>query len=469
MKRKLSQFGFAAMFAAIALASCSSNDDAITQDNGNKEPAVTPNIGLVQAPELKCSSSDIEIFAGANWSYNVSSYEKNPTNKYYAFVDEFKDQIPAKGRVGGTMLEDYNNSAYSYINYSKSIYAESASLDEEAAIVKYIKEHPDEGTKEFNHCNYFAQFVGWSMDSYPMRFVTDPGYTSSQGSLRNLYNPRLVDDNGKVKALQSSATWEGFPRQLILNTPIKNVKYLSSQSGKDVEGLYKFYTIEYKGETNTYLGLDFYSDCSDKSSTPYYVDADGVYNDYIIKLIPVHKAVEAPNDGAVEVNLAAKDFKDGEAAKLAVHVRDTSNFKVFIPMDYKYCCPVDDMYIVEKHDKGSFSYNEQEATELTREIDGETVTFKITYAENGIYVESAGISKKVLKYCRNVFGDGLTFEVELYFNEELKRDALITQLNQSTITFTDKEPGTYINTISAKNVDEAGRLLDCTVTKTAAE
>lgn len=166
----------------------------------------------------------------------------------------------------------------------------------------------------------------------------------------------------------------------------------------------------------------------------------------------------------MEVNLAAQDHKDDETSKLSVHVRDTVNFKVFIPVPATAYCAADDFYIVEKH-YDNMSYNEQAST-LEREINGQKVTIKLTYAPEGIYIESEGINAKVLEYCRNVYGDGITFEVwNAYNTEALSHLQLIQYLNQATIEFLDNQPGEYVNTIIDTNIDAEGNKLDCTVTK----
>ena len=171
----------------------------------------------------------------------------------------------------------------------------------------------------------------------------------------------------------------------------------------------------------------------------------------------------------MEVNLAAQDHKDEESSKLSVHVRDTVDFKVFIPVSNQYYCAKDDMFIVEKHYE-NLSYNEINST-LERVIDGQTVKLTVTYAAEGIYIESEGINAKVLKYCRNVFGDGITFEVWNYYNSSITRQQLLNLLNQSTIEFKPVQPREYINAFNKDedgnyvNYDGEGNLLDCTVTK----
>lgn len=157
---------------------------------------------------------------------------------------------------------------------------------------------------------------------------------------------------------------------------------------------------------------------------------------------PADPEVKA-NGGSVEVNLALNEEHekdDWKESHLSVHVRDTTDFTLFMPIEAEYYCPQDDMMIVQKHDT-NFVYNETSET-LSMVIDGQTVTLDVTFAANGITFQSHGINAKVLKYCRDTYGDGITFEVRNYYNDALSRTDIQRKLNQSTISFTNA-PNTY--------------------------
>lgn len=157
---------------------------------------------------------------------------------------------------------------------------------------------------------------------------------------------------------------------------------------------------------------------------------------------PTDPEVKA-NGGSVEVNLALNDEHekdDWKESHLSVHVRDTTDFTLFMPIEAEYYCPQDDMMIVQKHDT-NYVYNETSET-LSMVIDGQTVTLDVTFAANGITFQSHGINAKVLKYCRDTYGDGITFEVRNYYNDALTRSEIQSKLNQSTISFTNA-PNTY--------------------------
>lgn len=174
----------------------------------------------------------------------------------------------------------------------------------------------------------------------------------------------------------------------------------------------------------------------EKENTP---DPDDPYNN-------PEKPEYYENKAHVEVNLSVNDKKetgDYIATKLSIHVRDTTDVEVFIPVGADYYCEADDMYIVELHDS-VYVYNE--LTEQTQiEVAGQTVTLTVTFENGGIRVTTDGVNAEVLKYCRENFGDGITFEVWNYYKDNTTRDELKPSLDASTITFLDKEPDYYIN------------------------
>ncbi len=436
---------FMSAVAGLALASCSNVDE---------ETQILPqqqlSFNLKKAPEMKCSSNDIELGAKAGWWYYKEQHEIE------GMFPHFAENMP-----------------------------EAITEDEQAFVLQYLAEHPNEGSTEFNHYNYFIQYLGGSNQVYDTTTPDWNGVDYKVTGSKQMDYIRLVDQNNDVKHVNDYNV-NGGPVALILNLKITEAIYHDSWGDKNQEhNNYLFYTIEYNGKKNMYLCFDYTMEKNDQSS----VAPDGVYNDYVIKITPACGEVETPNvdpddptpgvdpedpavvvkEGEVEVNLAVQDHKDENSSKLSVHVRDTVNFKVFIPVSDQYYCNEDDMYIVEKHYE-NMTYNVNNAT-VEREIAGQKVVLNITYAAEGIYIESEGINAKVLEYCREVYGDGITFEVWNYYNSAISRDELITLLNQATIEFTDNEPQNYIcakpldENGDYKNRDEEGRLLDCTVEK----
>lgn len=167
------------------------------------------------------------------------------------------------------------------------------------------------------------------------------------------------------------------------------------------------------------------------------------------------------NGGSVEVNLAMNaEHEQGDwlESHLSIHVRDTTDVTLFIPVGAQYYCPQDDMMIIQKHDV-AYQYNEQTET-MSMTVGGNAVTLKVKYAMDGITITTEGVNADVLKYCRDTYHDGIVFEIRNYYNNSLNRTQLQPLLNNSTISFTNA-PNTYV---CAKGlVDGIEDTLACTV------
>lgn len=440
------------------LAACSSSDE-LSDDFGNDASQSPTAIKLANDVQLNCSSNSVVLGQYDAWYYKVQDWENATKEHMPSTYACFADNAPAKGN------------------------GEAVSEAEKEKVLAYIAAHPNEGTTEFNHYNYFIQYVGGSYDNYTA--ADYPGLTDHNGAAKSVIGSAqfdyivFVDQNGEEKRI-TDYNAGGGPRQLILNTKIADAQYHDSWGDKNnmKSGLYRFYTID----GNLYLCYDY---ATEKNSGETFA-GDGVYNDYVIKIIPacgnddssdkdnpstpdtpvVPSDTTIANNGHVEVNLAVNDrHENGDwiASHLSVHVRDTVNFEIFLPVRDIYYCAADDMLIVEKHDV-SMTYNKV-STQIERVIAGQTVKFYVNFAPEGIYITSEGINSKVLEYCRNVYADGLTFEVWNYYNSSLTRENLVDILNQSTIKFTDRKPKEYRNTIVDTNRESGtGVLLDCIVT-----
>lgn len=174
-------------------------------------------------------------------------------------------------------------------------------------------------------------------------------------------------------------------------------------------------------------------------------------------------------NGSVEVNFSIYDRKyEANETKLSIHVRDTTDVTIVIPTPADYYCPVDDMLIVQKHDIAQV-YKTSSTVDM--DINGNKVSLTTTYAEDGITISTNGINADVLKYLRNTYGDGLTFEINSYFATErldargnkvaVTRDEIQAMLNRSTISFTNT-PKFYLNAFGV--INNAIIPNDCNVT-----
>lgn len=226
---------------------------------------------------------------------------------------------------------------------------------------------------------------------------------------------------------------------------------------------------------------------------------DWDYNDWILKITPAGNQPNVwtgddPEDptldpttpdqpsipafkNEVEVNLhGVEKGADGYLeSHLSIHVRYATNVEIFIPVPKEYYCDVDDMYIFEDRWEGGYGYGptpeDKEGKNIytiSYIINDVEISLTIKYEEEGIRITTDGINQDVIDYCRENYGDGITFEVWNYFNdpEKLKEagiekgislSKLHEYLNQATIEFLDYIPEYYVNAFA----EEDGN--DCTV------
>lgn len=161
-------------------------------------------------------------------------------------------------------------------------------------------------------------------------------------------------------------------------------------------------------------------------------------------------------DSEVEVNLAINDQHTAQGindlvSKLSIHVRYPGDVQIFIPIEQKWYCSQDDLYILNNHQEGNFIHGGPET--ISYNVGGYNVSLTFKYNDNGIYVTTGGINSQVFDHCVRNFGDGINFEVYMYMNDQanLTMDWFKRVLNGSTIKFIDKDeynvgyPNYYIN------------------------
>jgi len=251
-----------------------------------------------------------------------------------------------------------------------------------------------------------------------------------------------------------------------------------------LDNKYHYEYIVLKIDGSYYIGFDFYAHGTDVN--PYSknqdVERDWVFDDWIVKVSPaqpingeqedpdLHEATEGPANpedpglrkGEVEVNLsmnAVRDENDYIFTKLSLHIRDTTDLEVFIPITPEYYCEADDMDIVLSHQQGIEIHSPQ-PDRIEYEINGYMVVATVSYEASGIRIKTEGIVPEVLKFLRDSYADGLTIQIWNYYNTyalERGRAELKKILDRSTITFKTK-PENYVNAIVE------GNPLDCVVT-----
>ena len=199
----------------------------------------------------------------------------------------------------------------------------------------------------------------------------------------------------------------------------------------------------------------------------------------------------------VEINLSLQDahkLASGEnkyavadlVSHLSIHVRSYTDVKVTLPVPAAIYCDQDDLYIYNERAAG-FSYEGSvhkatyelpanqiyyvseynEATNKYEDVKYKTsedveVTLTVKFNEavaavegstpgtpGSIEIETSGITKEVIDYCKYIYGDGLNFDAYNYYNRANQDDLanydqysvaqLLQKLNDSNVQFLGSE------------------------------
>ena len=406
---------FVMAMVALGLAACTTADD-VPQPAPVEEEAVAVN--LAQAPDFKVYSnghvlgtSMVQTRTYGNGSF---VYQKPNSDGTYPGYSEFDSKTPSEPTAA-----------------------------EKEYVLNYIKEHSDEGLDSCPFTEYFIQNIGSSYDTYTTTAKINGDRQTNDVTGGNQMDQLYI--NGKhMNDFNITSGWTA----LVLNNPVTNCYYHDSWGENGFRyDVWKLYNIPGYG---WYLGFDYKTE---KNSTGQRFDGDGIYNDWVVKLVPAIDNTPVDNPDAsksqVEINLSVNDEKEKDdqvATKLSIHVRAVTDVEVFIPIKEELYCDVDDMYIIEKKD---VKYTYGDSNSFTMNINGDDVKFETAFEANGIRVKVTGITQNVIDYCNQTYGDGVTFEVWNYYNETTVRDDIKAVCDKATVTFS-KNPDTYINAFHKK-------------------
>lgn len=133
----------------------------------------------------------------------------------------------------------------------------------------------------------------------------------------------------------------------------------------------------------------------------------------------------------VEVDVHQQEHKDWNEIKTTIHMRDTVDVEVFLPIDYQ--AQADDFDIRVGKD---FDYiTELKNTKVT--IAGQTYDVEVS-----IKHEAAGIrilvkpNREALIAARKEYEDGITFEVHSYVTQGIPNEVIWDKLKKTTVTLT---------------------------------
>ena len=470
--RKDYAYGVAVMAILLSgvISSCSNE---IENERGYSEE---PVLNLVRTP-------DIRLYSGNNVLYTSLTRGDVSVNVNYFKIQDF----------GGGKSDWMKNQYPVLYQYFDNAPAKSTDRDEQVsqaekdAVMAYLAAHPYEGSTTCDLTTYFIQNVGSSDSKYQLEF--------KNGAF--VHHTQEVIGGNQMDYLEFNGTHifdynaHNGPRALCVNIPLVSPSYRDSYANLKQDNHYRFYVIEYAGKKNLYLCFDYATKKFDNGQMDF--QGDGVYNDWVIKIIPGDGSEIDPDDpdnpddpdvdpydfyatDHVEVNLSLNDEHvegDWIHTKLSIHIRAVTDVEVFIPVPQDYYCDMDDMDIVISHYMELEKYIPQPSTEYfeiqnsdTNEI--YTVSATVAFLPNGIRITTQGMTDGLQEYLKANYNDGLTFEIWNYFDvDAIDRETLKPFLDESTVSFT-ADPTLYVNAFAPIGDDNHKNPWDCVVTPPSA-
>ena len=204
----------------------------------------------------------------------------------------------------------------------------------------------------------------------------------------------------------------------------------------------------YYWEGNYYLCIDYKMSTNDG-----HINADGIYDDWIVKILPgkgetpvVPDGYDKKDDkkddskkdddkkddtdstivkkGEVEFDIHEQIHKDWNEIKTSVHVRDTAAVHINLPIPFDYQAVADDFAIRSGKD---YAYTEVINASFTLADKEYTFPVKIEHNAAGIdiYIDcTTDEAKEALKIARGVYDDGITFEIHSYVKPDVSTDQI---------------------------------------------
>ena len=435
-------------------------------------PSKTPDFNIYSGGKLKnvnFSRTNTTRATDANGNLWYQNWER-PTNitetERAKVVEEF-----SKVRTG-----EYNTQQITWENfYVQQVYKG------ETVYTDGFGQSTGRGSDHMDHLLVFNTLKEEVVSWWPYEVK----YTEYEGSYEHIYN---FNSGNNTTTYTDDITHEFFIGTTLM-THIKSDgrnEQFGYHNSVDSKNHHEYIILEIDGAY--YVGFDFYASHPEgqEANKNMDVERDWMFNDWIVKIcpakmkseeiiptefpdpnIPIDEGEEEPIStsvkGHVEVNLslnAEKEQDDYITSKLSIHVRDTTDVEIYIPVPAEYYCDTDDMFIVVSHRQEVEEHGPSSET-MEFDVDGQKVSISVDFELGGIRVKTSGINRDVLRYLRRNYGDGITFEVWNYYNATATRELLKPLLDKSEVTFKN-EPRLYINAFA--KVNGVINPLDCTVT-----
>ena len=378
---------------------------------------------------VSCSSEDIET-TGNILTENAQKYgtRSSEVNLYFG-----------GNKIVGTRGCDVNGNMW-----GDDIMPKYPTKEEEDGILEYVRKNPGASVEWPGYTCYFVQHVISANNKYSYKDRNNTLHDNIDGST-NLNELQIKENNGNythVNNFNSGKCENAATHNAALMTQgFQGARAHDSYGNTDVDNWRLYY---WNG--NYYLGIDYKMVKGDGK-----IDPDGIYDDWIVKIIPgkgettpVVPSTPDPNpapkpeptptptpeptpvvrEGEVEFDIHQQEHKDWNEIKTSIHVRDTAAVHVFLPIPMESQAVADDFDI-----RTGNVYQYVESFEAKFEFAGKEFSFpvEINHTATGIDILidcTTAEAKEALKLARGVFDDGITFEIHSYVNPDVATEQI---------------------------------------------
>lgn len=364
---------------------------------------------------VSCSSEDIET-TGNILTENAQKYgtRSSEVNLYFG-----------GNKIVGSRACDVNGNMWG------AEMPEYPTEEEKAGILDYVRNNSGASVEWPGYTCYYVQHVISAHNKYSYSDWNGAQHNDIDGST-HLNELQIKENNGNythVNNFNEGKCDNAVTHNAALMTEgFQGARTHESYGGANVDNWRLFY---WNG--NYYLGIDYMMvNGSGK------IDADGVYDDWIMKIIPgkgeTPVVPSTPNptptpapvvrEGEVEFDIHQQEHKDWNEIKTSIHVRDTAAVHVFLPIPIESQAVADDFDI-----RTGDVYQYVESFEAKFEFAGKEFTFpvEINHTATGIDILidcTTAEAKEALKLARGVFDDGITFEIHSYVNPDVATEQI---------------------------------------------
>ena len=328
------------------LTACSEN-----YSGGDIEPSYQPDFNLIHTSDFICYSGSTLLGStyesrAANVNGNLWYQEwERPTNitedERTKVVEEFsKKREGAKNTISVSWRNFWVQQVYKGQNSYIDGYGQGIGL----------------GSDHMNHLQVFNNLKTTVISWWPY----EESVSEYEGMYEHINN---FNSGNNTTVYTDDVTHEHFIGTTLMVTMGTDGRDEQFAYHNSTDSKYHYEYIILNIEGSYYIGFDFYAHGTDDypANKNMDVERDWIFNDWIVKVTPAQKKGEAPTDpdlhedsepshsvapidpklheGEIEINLsmnAERDQDDYIFTKLSIHIRDTADVEVFIPVTPEY-------------------------------------------------------------------------------------------------------------------------------------